>query len=286
MSVLGYVAKPASGFSPAEQAVIAQWRNALDADDAWKLIGRNFDRDCARGDIAHRVLRDFLREVAKRYVPGGTVDPLETIDNILAASRPAYALPGGKLSGSVASVARVLRADHLLKYQLAGTAVTRDLTVLIQSIQSGAITGQDLQGSDIGRKNYPVWVCPSTKLGSTADQCRDALGLHHIHHGHLVALTYPVSLLSDDHTALRAPTVLDAVASGADNWIFAKRKASGGPQWGHAVDLAACAAGTDEAVHASFSVDANNASSITLSYVGQITASSPQVSFANLLLKL
>ena len=233
MPISTYIQDPAHGFTAAEQAALLRWYADFAVDDAWRLIGRNVDRECDRQDIRHHVMR----------------------------------------------------ADHVLEYQMhaAGIAITMRLGVFVAALQGHAIGGRDLIGSHLGRADYPVWVCPADQRPGSADDCRDRLGLHHVHHGHMVAVSYATACLDNDALALRAPTALDAAAAGAENWMFAKRRPPGGPTWGHAVDLGTSTAGIDEAVHGDFRVDGVRAARIDLAYVGQIRQSSPQVDFATLL---
>lgn len=284
MSVLSYIGDPANGFSISEQAMLRQWHDAFDNDDAWRLIRRNLDRDCARQDIDHARLRDYLRDVAQKFQPNVGDAPLSVMDQVYAARKSYFLLPGQPLPPVGRGVARVLRADHLLKFQLhaAGIAVTMGLASLVSAVASGAIRGRDLAGSHMGRVDHPVWVCPADRLPDTADACRDQLGLHHVAHGHLVSIEYPERIL-ESAFALRAPTTIDSAAGGADNWIFGKRTAPGGPGWGHAVDLASSGVGIDEAVHRDFPVDGAKAAVMTLDYVGQIGSSPPAVNYSTLL---
>jgi hypothetical protein len=287
MPITTYIADPANGFSPAERAALTQWSGEFDIDDAWKLIRRNVDRDCDRQDIDHSRLREYLRDIAQAYQPTVADAALAVMDSVFSARRSHFLLPGLALSFAVTRVARVARADHVLKYQLhhAGIAITMGLGAFIAALQANRIGGQDLAGSHMGRADHPVWVCPADQRPASADDCRNWLGLHHIDHGHLVSIAYPTSILAG-HLALRAPTALDGTAGGAGNWIFAKRGAAGGPAWGHAVDLATSGAGVDEAVHPDFAIDSAKAGRMDLDYVGQIQHSPPQVSFARLLVSV
>jgi hypothetical protein len=95
-------------------------------------------------------------------------------------------------------------------------------------------------------------------------------------------MEYPDSILAGPFS-LHAPTTIDGAAGGADNWIFGKRPAPGGPDWGHAVDLATSASGVDEAVHRDFAIDTAKAATITLGHVGQVGNSPPSVNYATLL---
>lgn len=283
MSVLNYIQDPLNGFSAIEQAMLHRWYDDFDIDDAWRLIRRNFDRDCDRQDIDHARLRAYLHDIALKYQPNVGDAPLAVMDQVYTARKSYFLLSGQPLAPTGGNVKRVMRADHLLKYQLhpAGIAVTMGLAAVVAAVQAGAIQGRDLDGSHMGRADHPVWVCPADQLPGTADECRDQLGLHHIAHGHLVSIEYPESMLTGPF-ALRAPTTLDGAAGGADNWIFGKRPAPGGPGWGHAVDLNTSGPGIDEAVHRDFPIDAAKAASMTLSYVGQIGSSPPAIDYSNL----
>jgi len=283
--VPAYIRDPANGFTVLEQATLDQWYRDFDIDDAWRLIRRNFDRDCDRQDIDHAVLREYLKDIAQAYRPLLPSAPLAAMDSVFGARRSHFLLPGLPIAGDEIRVARVVRADHLLKYQLhpAGIGITMGLGAFIAALRAGTLGGRDLAGSHMGRQDCPVWVCPAGLLPASAEDCRDRLGLQHLHHGHLVSITYPAGLLGCGWLALRAPTVLDGAAGGADNWIFAKRQSPGGPDWGHAVDLVASTPGVDEAVHRDFLIDAARAAQMTLGHVGQIRRSSPQVDFATLM---
>jgi hypothetical protein len=284
MSVLSYIYDPANGFTAAEQTLLDQWYTDFDIDDAWRLIRRNFDRDCDRQDISHSVLRDYLRDVALKYQPNVGDAPLAVMDQVYSTRKSYFLLPGQPLASTGGTVARVVRADHLLKYQLhpAGIAVTMGLSAFISGLKAGTINGRDLDRSQMGRVDHPVWVCPADQLPGTADDCRNELGLHHIAHGHLVSIEYPESILAGP-LALRAPTTVDSAAGGADNWIFGKRAPSGVPEWAHAVDLATSKAGVDEAVHRDFAIDTAKAAKMTLAYVGPVLKSPPSIDYSILL---
>ena len=284
MSVLKYISDTSNGFAAAEQAMLGRWYADFDVNDAWRLIRRNFDRDCDRQDIDHARLRYYLSHIALKYQPNVGDAPLAVMDQVYSTGRTYFLLPGQPLSSADGNVARVMRADHVLKYQLhpAGIAVTMGLAPFLSALKSHAIQGRDLDGSHMGRADHPVWVCPANRLSANADDCRNELGLHHIAHGHLVSIEYPQSILGDAF-ALRAPTTVDGAAGGADNWIFCKRGAAGGPGWGHAVNLATSTAGIDEAVHRDFLIDTAKATTMTLRHVGQITSSPPSVNYSALL---
>ena len=284
MSVLNYIQDPANGFNAADQAMLRQWYDDFDFDDAWRLIRRNFDRDCERLDITTARLRDYLYDIAQKYQPTVVDAPLAVMDQVYAARKSYFLLPGRPLASADGTVKRVMRADHLLKYQLhsAGIAVAMNVPALVSDLQAGKFQGSDLDGSHMGRADHPVWVCPGDQLPGNAEDCRDQLGLYHIAHGHLVSIEYPTSMLTGPF-ALRAPTTIDGAAGGADNWIFGKRPGPGGPDWGHAVNLATSAASIDEAVHRDFPIDTTKAGQMTLGYLGQIGASPPAIDYSILL---
>lgn len=263
-----------------------RWYGEFSADDALRLIQRNVDRECARQDIDHGVFEEYLKDLASKYVPNQPT-PTDLMDTVFDARRPHFLLPGLPLVTSGGTLSRFMRLDHLVKYNLhhAGVPITYDLAGAIVAIRSGVLAGKDLQGSHMGRADFPVWVTETDSLptGASAQKLRDLLGLTHIAHGHLVKVTYPAGVLDTSHLALRAPTVLDAVAGGAENWIFAKRAGAGGPEWGHTVDLGSSSPGAKEAVHRDFKVTAVKAPQIGLRYCGQIAMSPPQVSFQTLL---
>jgi hypothetical protein len=118
--------------------------------------------------------------------------------------------------------------------------------------------------------------------GATGDSIRDALGLKHVEGGFLVELGYPIDSLCNRGESLRAPTVLDASASGPKNWIFLKNRAHGGPDWGYTAHVAASGIleqGPPEAVHRHFRIEGADAAQMTLSAIGPITRTPPPVDF-------
>lgn len=286
MALATYVAMAQRGFSPTDQQALIAWHAAFGVDDAWRLIQRNLDRECARADIDQAVLDDFLREVASRYALNSW-EPTGLVDEVLGARRSFFLLPGRRLPIESRRLSRVMRLDAFVKHQLQPqwTPIRDNLDAVITAVQNGTVTGHDLANRTMGRSGYPTWVAHSDDVpaGASADALRNLLGLKHIEHGHLVEVSYPDTFLGSEHLALRAPTLLDSVANGADNWIFAKRAGAGGPEWGHTVDIAKSAVGISEAVHREFQITAAQAAHIGVRYAGQITSSAPAVNFATLL---
>jgi hypothetical protein len=282
MSLAAYIAM--KGFSQPERDTLSAWHATLALDDAWRLIQRNVDCECVRGDIDEPTFDDFLHQVAASYVPGR--DPVEVIDRIFAVRRSSFVLAGRWLPVERGPLARFMRLDHFERYQLGpAVPISRDLRALKTALEGGIVTGAYLVGSTVGRSGYPVWVTRGDDLpvGATAKDLRDRLGLKHIDHGHLVEVRYADVAMGASHGMTRAPTVLDAAALGADNWIFAKRAGTGGPDWGHTVDLARATPDLPEAVHRDFCVTEAHAASMTVRYVGHIPSSPPSVNFGNLL---
>jgi len=71
------------------------------------------------------------------------------MDQVYSIRKSYFLLPGQPLTSTGRKVARVVRADHLLKYQLhpAGIAVTMGLNAFISALKAGAINGRDLDRS-------------------------------------------------------------------------------------------------------------------------------------------
>jgi hypothetical protein len=285
MTLATYIAA-SSRFSAAEAAALNAWHASFAVDDAWRLIRRNVDRECDRSDIDTTILDEYLSDIASRYT-AATWDPVVLMDLVLDARRSHFLLPGQPLPLEGTSLSRVMRVDHLMKFQLyrSGVPILRDISGVIRDLQSGALTGRDLEGSNMGRADRPLWTTRTADIASatSADSLRNRLGLKHVEHGHLVELVYPDSWLAGHSLALRAPTFLDGIAAGADNWIFVKRSSPGGPDWGHAIDLRTSGHGAPEAVHRDFHVTSARSPHIGLNYRGQVANSPPQVDFATLL---
>jgi hypothetical protein len=264
--------------------VLNGWHAAMAFDDAWLLIQRNYDRECDRSDIEEDPFNAFLREVASRYISSS--NPIDVIDEIFEKRRSSFVLSGRPLPLRTAPLSRIMSLEGFVKYHLypTGTWIPVDLATVASHLTTGMLTGHDLVNSTVGRSDYPTWVTRSGDIPApaTAEDLRNLLGLKHIQHGHLVEMQYPDMPSAGGCGMTRAPTVLDAAANEADNWIFAKRAGVGGPEWGHAVDLAASRAGLPEAVHREFYVNPARAASISLRYVGHVPCSAPSVNFGNL----
>lgn len=266
------------------------WYNALSASDDLRLIQRNIDRECDRNDISSRVWLDFLLDVAASYAG---LDACETIDTALGRRRSYFALSGNTLPAvhDAQNLYRFMRLDHFLKYMLAPLPIPppANWPALAGQINSGSITGANLDSRQFGRPDYPIWCTLSgyAPWRATADRARDRFGLKHIDAGFLVEMAYPAVLLKAKPVTLKAPTVLDSWASGASNWIFAKKRGASGPDWGYTVDLnggGGCGRGSTEAVHADFQVPSGHGWQIGLQVHGPIANSAPAVDYRGLLL--
>jgi len=182
-----------------------------------------------------------------------------------------------------------MRLDHFLKHMLLPLPIVpSNYGALAAEISAGRITGGNLASKQFGRADYPIWCTLSQPplWRTTADRARDRFGLKHIDAGHLLEMEYPVGLLKSEGVSLKPPTVLDSWANGAANWIFAKRRGSGGPDWGYTVDIdggGACGRGSTEAVHTTFLVPAGQGWKISLRVYGPVASSAPAINFGKLL---
>jgi hypothetical protein len=271
-------------------AQLQPWYNALSASPNLELIQRNIDRECDRNDINALPWQDFLNDVIAKHAG---LDACKTIDNVLGSNRSHYALPGKALPAldDTRRLYRFMRLDQLANFNLKSSpiALTSNYESLANNINSGKVSGANLDGTQLGQSGYPSWCTLSGNPAwrASADRARDRIGLKHIDDGFLVELDYPAGMLRNVGAPLQAPTVLDSWAKGASNWIFAKRRGSGGPDWGNTVDLdggGACGKGSTEAVHASFVVPAGQGYMIGLTAHGPIENSAPSVNFRKLLL--
>lgn len=269
--------------------LLKPWYDALAASDDLRLIQRNIDRECDRNDINTQPWEDFLREVIATHLGP---DACQTIDMVLPRKRSYYTLAGKALPAldDERQVYRFMRLDHLLKYNLSPLPIVpSSYPLLAMQINTGAITGVNLEAKRFGRTNYPIWCTLSDEATwrASADRARDRFGLKHIDTGFLVEMAYTVGLLKSVSMQLLPPTVLDSWANGASNWIFAKRRGSGGPDWGYTVDLdggGGCGRGSTEAVHADFLIPAGQGHRIGMRVHGPIVNSAPPVNFGSLLL--
>jgi hypothetical protein len=270
-------------------ASLQPWYDALSASSDLKLIQRNIDRECDRSDIAPRVWLDFLLDVAASH---SGPDACQTIDTVLGRKRSYFSLSGLPLPmiDDSRKLYRFMRLDHFLKYMLAPLPIVpSSYPTLAHQINSGLITGANLDTKQFGRADYPIWCTLSwfAPWRATADRARDRFGLKHIDTGHLVEMEYPASLLKAKPVSLKPPTVLDSWATGATNWIFAKKRGMAGPDWGYTVDMdggGACGKGSTEAVHGDFQVPSGQGWSINLSVHGPLGASAPAIDYGKLLI--
>jgi len=276
-------------FPPNVQASLNFWYGGLSGSDDLRLIQRNIDRECDRNDISPQVWLDFLLEVAATHIGP---DACETIDTVLGRRRSYFALSGNPLAvvNDAQRLYRFMRLDHFLKYMLSPLPIPpANWSTLANHINTGIIAGASLDNKHFGRPDYPIWCTLSDHppWRATADRARDRFGLKHIDTGHLVEMTYPVSLLKTKPVALKAPTVLDSWAGGASNWIFAKRRGTGGPNWGYTVDMdggGRCGRGSTEAVHADFQIPSGYGPQVGLRVYGPVAKSAPAIDYGKLLM--
>ena len=219
-------------------------------------------------------------------------DAVQTIDSVLPAKRRYYTLAGKALPmlEDTRDVYRFIRLDHLLKFHLSPLPIVPDnYAVLATQIENGAVNGTNLEAKRFGRTDHPIWCTLSGDPAwrASADRARDRFGLKHIDTGFLVEMVYPAGLLRSVGVQLLPPTILDSWANGASNRIFAKRRGSGGPDWGYTVDLnggGGCGRGSTEAVHADFLIPAGQGHRIGMRVHGPIVNSAPSANFGSLLL--
>jgi hypothetical protein len=267
------------------------WYEGLSGSDDLRLIQRNIDRECSRNDIEAEPWLDFLLEVSNAR---GNANACDAIDSTLKnpARVRSYSLQGRELPrlAEGRQLYRFMRLAQILKYTLKEAPIPEEhnLDTLASAIGRGEITGAHLDGTVFGQEDRPCWCTLSSPpaFRETADRVRDRLGLKHIDTGHLLEIAYPRELLDEAGAKLRAPTALDSWAGGASNWIFAKRRGSGGPDWGYSVDMnggQGCTRGSTEAVHGAFRVPRGQGHRIGLRVHGPLSASSPSINYADLL---
>jgi|GEM_PF-6270976 len=290
MSLLAYIRDPSHNFSATEQRYLSQWYGQFASDPAWLLIQRNVDRECARNDIYHPTYIHYLRQLSRCYrIASPAPDPTSFMDKACKLAPSAYRLAGHPLPSTGERLIRCMRVDSLMKHNLyeAAIPITDDMPEVIQKLKNRTLNAAALVGSTLGESGYPVWVSPERDIRPplSADHLRDLLGLQHIQHGHMAKLIYPESVLASGTAGLRAPTILDAIAKGARNWVFAKRVHPGGPSWGHTIDLSSQRTGVREAVHFPFDITSSSvsgASPMSLDYVGLISRTPYAVNFVQL----
>ena len=259
-------------------AMTCGWSNAILTANA---IATTFPR--ASGSISSWMSR------ASRHLDSDACDTSR--DTVLSRRRSYFALSGNSLPAvdDTRNLYRFMRLDHFLKYMLAPLPIlAANYQTLASQISGGAVTGANLDTKWFGLPDYPIWCTLSwyPPWRATADRARDRFGLKHIDTGFLVEMTYPASLLKAKPVTLKPPTVLDSWASGALNWIFAKKRGVGGPDWGYTVDMNGgfgCGRGSTEAVHVDFQVPSNQGWQIGLTVHGPIGNSAPSVDYGRLL---
>jgi len=270
-------------------ASLQPWYDALAAGNDLRLIQRNIDRECDRNDISPGVWRDFLLDVAATH---NGQDACATIDTVLGRRRSYFALSGNPVStlDDTRRLYRFMRLDHFLKYMLSPLPIPpANWSTLANQINTGIVAGGSLDNKHLGRPDYPIWCTLSDHAPwrATADRARDRFGLKHVDTGYLLEMAYPVSLLKTKPVALKAPTVLDSWAGGASNWIFAKKRGAGGPDWGYTVDMdggRGCGRGSTEAVHADFEIPSGYGPQIGLRVHGPAVKSAPAIDYGKLLI--
>jgi hypothetical protein len=275
-------------FGPGSWSLLQPWYDALSASDDLRLIQRNIDRECDRNDINALPWEDFLRDVIATHAG---LDACQTIDAVLPPKRSYYTLAGKTLPAldDARQVYRFMRLDNFLKFNLSPMPIgSLTYPMLAEQINTGVITGTNLEAKRFGQTDYPIWCTLSNdpKWRASADRARDRFGLKHIDTGFLVEMAYTAGMLRNASVQLLAPTVLDSWAKGASNWFFAKKRGSGGPEWGYTVDLdggGGCGRGSTEAVHADFMIPAGQGHRIGLMARGPIANSAPSVNFGSLL---
>lgn len=266
-------------------ASLQRWYQNFSDDPVHEWVRRNIDRECERHDIDQAVWAGFLRKVVDY---SDSNDPLEPINRILDRQNPGrthFLLAGLPLRMPDHDLYRYVRLDALSKHLSPDTVpISRNLNRLAEAIANGAIGGTALEHSAIGRPESVIW-CTGSQLSAerNGDVVRDRLGLKHIESGRIVEIAYSPNLLLRGGIALRAPTVLDASAEGAANWVWVKNKQRGaGPDWGYTVDLshgAAGARGCAEAVHESFELNPGSGSDIHLRVLDPLRTSPPGMDY-------
>jgi hypothetical protein len=272
---------------------LASWRQAMDTDSRWKLILRNFERECDRQDIEPLTWEHFLRDLETEWnvlaaVTKGLISPVQAIDNVIARNWQTFMPSGKQVAESDDTVlSKYMRLDKFWLYNLKNLALSGQSSKLANEIAAGNLKPADITG-DIGDSKRPGWCTKQSSIGSTADanRIRDLVGLKHIDGDWLLEVSFPFSHLHLQNIALQAPTVIDSVAAGAENWIFSKLQGTAGPDWGLTVDMeggGACDPGVPEAVHRPFRPTLAPGISINLRVIGEVTTSSPSVDYAALL---
>ncbi len=248
------------------------WYEAFAGDPCWGLIRRNIDRECQRDDVDPVVWQEFLRAIAMKYTSLSErdalkFDPVGVINTVVNPdpSRTYFFLHGRHLPAPLTRLchyrclSKLLRNIDELFYS---NVIPLRLERLAISINGHPNPTSLLEGT-LGNPGFAVWCTDESLMPeNSAEVIRNRLGLKHVQHGWLAEIAYPYSLLSNQGHSLQAPTVLDASAHEADDWIFNKRRESGGPDWGRTVDIttAGGARGVPEAVHGAIEIGAGRVS--------------------------
>ncbi len=104
-------------FTASEQTTLLLWYSEFSTDDALKVIRRNLDRECARQDIDHRVLEEYLRDVAAQY-QSGQPTPTAIMKRVFEVRRSHFLTPGCPLQMSGINLSRVMRLDCAFRSKL------------------------------------------------------------------------------------------------------------------------------------------------------------------------
>jgi len=218
------------------------------------------------------------------------LDPVRVVDTAMAKRRKQFLLPGKEIPASTDSLYRYMRLGDFATNNLKQFSIpveagypSANLDDCADMIKSGFVTGKDTEMSVIGRPDYPVWCTDgSLSVEDDADRVRNTLGLKHIEGGHIVELSYPRAWLAAAGHIVCAPTVPDASATGAANWIFVKNRGMGGPDWGYTAQMCndgMCRRGAPEAVHPAIFVPLGAGIQIGIRVLGPIKNLCPPVDY-------
>jgi hypothetical protein len=287
MSLLTYINQPIFNLHVRQE--LRKWYRSFDGVDFWEFIRQNIDRECVRDDIDTAKWDQFLHDVALRF--GAHPYPLDAIKSVIDGKSTFYFLPGRQFTPRAEGLYRYMGLDQFMKHNYRGRVITRDMRTLKALIDKRYITGTDMEGTIFGKqmagRNYAVWCADDSLASETqGDKVRDQLGLKHIAGGYLVEIAYPLRLLESRNMKVCPPTVPDAFAEGADNWIWVKNRNSGGPGWGYTVDMSSGGAGAEgvpEALHEPFTVAPSEGASIRLRALNPFSKTPPQMDHSAML---
>lgn len=290
MSLLLYISQ--RGFPPDIQRILTDWYEGFDGVARWEFIRRNIDRECVRQDIDTQVWDEFLREVAdicSKVPPSNPLDPIKAaIDN---HSPKPFFLPGLPFAPLPAPVYRYMLLEHFMRFNYRGRIQTRRLPALKTLIDQGLIDGSNLEGTTFGKRvagrDFAVWFSDASLANvNSGETARDRLGLHHVHGGYLLEVSYPLELLEVRREKTAPPTVIDGLGENSDNWIWIKTRNPGGPGWGYSVDMSgggAGAVGVPEAVHAPVEIAEGDGARIRIRALEPFASTAPQMDHAAML---